>query len=99
MFNKLELSVKNVKKILDQRDTFDLEIIIMCYLVIVRHCLQLAITFYYSAAVQMSPQPEYIVHLASYSMYFGDKVIERNQIMLDQHKGLYCWVKSRAGAQ
>lgn len=49
--------------------------------------------------VRWSRQPEFSVHLQSYSMYFGDKVIEKNQIMLDQHKGLYCWVKSRAGAR
>ncbi len=66
---------------------------------IVRHCTQFAVISDDNYAIQMSPEPEYIVHLASYSVYFGDKVIERNQIMLDQHKGLYCWVKSRAGAQ
>lgn len=71
----------------------------MLYLVIVRHCSLFAMTFDDNHAIQMSLKPEYIVHLASYSVHFGDKVIERNQIMLDQHKGLYCWVKSRAGAQ
>lgn len=72
---------QNVYEIMDKTLTFN------NHLVSVHH---LFMFFYYL----MMTVTDNNVHLTSHSMYFGDKVIERNQIMLDQHKGLYCWVKS-----